>query len=109
MRDYVELGSAPCDEDCVQVTQEGAYLTRMRAECLRYIDLIRRKLGLEPEGARLAIRSCPHDLGTYLEVVCYYDTLDFVAADYAYRCEREAPRTWDDVSPMPEDKVDVPL
>jgi len=34
---------------------------------------LRRTLGNEPPGARLAIRENPHDFGTYLSVVCHYD------------------------------------
>ncbi len=99
-RDYMELGPAPCEEDCVQVTRKGGYLLKMREECLRFIELIRKKLGPEPEGARLSVKSNPHDFGTYLDVVCYYDDEDDEARRYAYRCEREAPRTWTDDKPI---------
>ncbi len=99
-RDYMELGSAPSDEDCVNVTREGGYLPAMREECLRFIDLIRKKLGPEPEGARLYVKSNPHDFGTYLEVACGYYDDDEEARRYAYRCERYAPRTWADDKPI---------
>ena len=105
MRDYMELGSAPCNEDCVSVTRDGDYLPAMRQECLRFIDLIRKKLGPEPEGARLTVQSNPHDFGTYLEVVCYYDDQDEEARRYAYRCESDAPKTWDDHHLSPEEEA----
>lgn len=96
MRDHIDIGSSPCDEECVQVEKTGAYLEPMRAECRRFLALIRVKLGPEPEGAHLSINSNPHDFGSYLEVVCYFDDENEEAQKYAYRCEAEGPRTWDD-------------
>ena len=95
-RDYIDIGPTPCEEDCAQVGQPD-YATKARAECNRFIELIRRALGPEPEGARLAVKSNPHDFGPYYEVVCYYDTDNEEATRYAYRCEGEAPVRWDDV------------
>ena len=97
MQDFIEIGSAPYDEECVQVNRTEDYLGPMRDECLRFKDLIRRKLGPEPDGARLSIKSNPHDFGTYLEVVCYFDEDNEEAREYAFRCEAESPRTWNDV------------
>ncbi|MDP2949229.1 MAG: hypothetical protein Q8P22_06800 [Chloroflexota bacterium] len=95
MRDYQSIASAPYDEPCVQVNPQGDYHDAMRAECRRFIELIRKKLGPEPPGAHLAIKSCPHAFGTYYEVVCWYDDSQ-EAADYALRCESDAPLTWND-------------
>ena len=64
MRDYVSIGSAPSDEDCVAVGSED-YYKKARAECQRFIEVIRKKLGPEPSGARLVVKSFPHDFGTY--------------------------------------------
>ena len=96
MRDHIDIGSSPYDEECVQVSRTEDYLERMRVECRRYLALIRVKLGPEPEGADLRIKSNPHDFGSYLEVVCYYDDGNEEAQKYAYRCEAEGPRTRDD-------------
>lgn len=105
MRDYMSIASAPYEEECVQVNPKEDYLPAMRAECQRFMELIRKKLGPESEGAHLAIKSFPHDFGTYLEVVCYYDDENEEAARYAYRCETEAPRTWDDDKPVQKEQV----
>jgi hypothetical protein len=94
MRDYLTLGSSPCDEDCAQVGQPD-YEARAQEECRRFILLIRQKLGPEPEGAWLSTKSFPHDFGTYYEVVCLFDANDEAAAHYAYRCESELPATWE--------------
>ena len=96
MRDYISIGSAPCDEDCVPVNSRGDYHEAMRAECQRFLELIRKKLGPEPPGARLAIKSNPHDFGTYYDVVCYFYDEDEEARKYAFRCESDSPRTWAD-------------
>jgi hypothetical protein len=105
MRDYISIGSAPCEESCVQVNPEGDYHEAMRAECRRFLDLIRKKLGPEPEGARLAVKSNPHDLGTYYEVVCYFEDGDEEAREYALLCEGEAPTTWKDDTLGPAQKA----
>lgn len=96
MRDYMSIGSAPCDEPCVQVTPRGDYHDAMKAECRRFLDLIRKKLGEEPPGARLAVKGNPYDFGTYYEVGCHFDDGDEEAYDYALACESSAPQTWSD-------------
>ena len=101
VRELMEIGSAPYDEECVQVDPKVDYLPAMRAECRRFLEAIRAKLGHEPSGARLAIKSNPHDFGEYLSVVCHYDDRDQEAQAYAFRCESNAPRTWTDTVPVP--------
>lgn len=94
-RDYIDIGPAPCDEECVQVSPDGNYLPAMRTECNRFIELIRKKLGPEAGAARLSVKTERHDFGSYLEVVCYFDTDEKEGMDYAFRCESEAPSKWD--------------
>lgn len=105
MRDYMEIGSSPCYEDCVQVNPRGDYHEAMREECRRFLELIRKKLGPEPPGAHLAIKNNPHDFGTYYEVVCHFDDTDDEARTYAFRCESDAPRTWADDHLCPEEEA----
>jgi len=94
MRDYIDIGPVPCNEDCAQLGQPGFYDQNIK-ECRRFIELIRATLGPEPAGARLGIKANEHEFGTYREVVCYYDDKNEQAIDYAFRCEREAPENWD--------------
>jgi hypothetical protein len=68
MKDFVCLGPSPCDEDSVSVGEDD-YHARARMECQRDIQLIRQVMGPEPEGARLSIKSFPHDFGVYVEVI----------------------------------------
>ena len=94
MKDYINIGPVPCDEDCAQVGREG-YREQAVEECSRFIKLLRKTFGDEPEGARLAIKWFAHDFGSYCEVVCWYETEDEKARDYAFRCENETPLTWE--------------
>jgi hypothetical protein len=95
MQDHLDIGSTPPDEDCAQVGSDD-YHRLARRECHAYIVLLRRTLGDEPPGARLAVRSNPHDFGSYLSVVCYFDESQPASVDYAYRCESDGPQAWDD-------------
>ena len=97
MRDYTSIGPSPCEETCVQVGADD-YSRLARIECQRFIDAIRQTLGPEPDGASLRVKSFPHDFGSYMEVVCYYEDENETATDYAFKCESESPSTW----PAPE-------
>ena len=94
MRDFLTLGPAPYEEHCVCVGEDN-YEERARAECRRFIALLRKIVGPEPAGARLGIQSFPHDFGDYLEVVCYFNSDIPESVEYAYRCEEQTPATWE--------------
>ena len=96
MRDYLVIGSSPCEENCVQTGSEN-YSARQKKECRLYIEAIRKKLGKEPQGASLELKSFPHDFGTYTEVVCSFDTDIEESREYAYKCESDSPATWGEV------------
>ena len=95
MDTYLALAPAPVEENCVQVGTDD-YTPKARAECIRFIALLRTKFGPEPAGARLTVKSFPHDFGKYLEVVCYFDETLPESVEYAYRCEEDLPATWDE-------------
>ena len=93
MNNTYYLGPCPAEEDPVQVGDEN-YAALARAECRRYIEAIRQVCGTEPEGARLTVKSQPHDMGTYYEVVVQFDGDNEAAAAYAAKCDESAPTTW---------------
>jgi hypothetical protein len=95
MREYIELGQAPYEEDCSQVGTPD-YHINARRECQSYIMAIRNYLGQEPDGAELRVKSFWHDFNQYMEVVCYYDESKPDSVDYAFMCEAKAPATWSD-------------
>ncbi len=80
----------------MQVGSED-YSRRAGIECLAFIAAIRKKLGEEPPGARLTVKSFPHDFGSYKEVVCIFDDEDEAATKYAFDCEGKSPATWEEV------------
>jgi hypothetical protein len=95
--DHVYIGSSPAYESCAQLDTEG-YPERARKECRVLIGQLVRLFAEPPPGARLAIKSCPHDFGTYYEVICSFDPGDPEAVEYASRCEDGLPEYWDAVS-----------
>lgn len=90
---YVSIGPTPAEEECAQVGDEN-YESKAIAECIRFIELLRKKFGPEPDGARLSSKSFSHDYGSYREVVCYYNDSKPDSVEYAFKCENEAPGTW---------------
>lgn len=96
-RDYINIGPSPCGEDCAQLGSDN-YGERARRECNAFREQLRRQFGPEPGSARLAVKSFPHDFGSYYEVVCYYDDSDETGMDYAFRLESETPENWDDIA-----------
>jgi hypothetical protein len=94
-RDYMNIGSTPPDETCAAVGSDN-YESASRRESAVYIRQLRRTLGDEPEGARLASKSFPHDFGSYREVVCYFS--DEASLEYALKCESEGPLKWDEIA-----------
>jgi hypothetical protein len=89
----ITLRPAPADEPCAVIGDSG-YAQIAFSECGRYIDLLRRSFGLEPDGARLRIRRSATDFDPYIDVVVEYDDRNAAARRYAIRCEREAPSRW---------------
>jgi hypothetical protein len=94
MYDSLSLGPTPYAESCAQVGADD-YSARARKECKAFINQLRRLFGPEPEGARLAISSNPHDFGSYLDVVCKFNDLNEKATEYAYKLEANTPEEWD--------------
>lgn len=96
MRDYIELGTAPVDEDCVQVLSNVDYLEPMRKECKRFVTLLERLFPNMPENCAFGIKRFEHDFGGYYDVVCYYDDEDVKSSDYAINIVNNLPNRWDD-------------
>ena len=71
IKDSLYIGESPWDESCAQLGTD-MYPVNARKECQRFIDQIRRHYGSEPGGARLYIKSNPHDFGSYLSVECEF-------------------------------------
>jgi hypothetical protein len=93
--DSLELASAPVGEECAQLGSDG-YYERAKKECNAFIRQLRREFGNEPVGARLYIKSNPHDFGNYYEVACKFDENCQEATEYAFDLEARLPENWDE-------------
>ena len=71
IRDSLYIGESPWEETCAQVGSD-MYPANAQKECRRFINQIRNHYGSEPQGARLYIKSNPHDFGSYLSVECEF-------------------------------------
>lgn len=96
MLDYIELGSTPSGENCVQVGKPG-YYPEMRKECQCYRDYLRRLFPI-PDDLKMfvdfRIKDFPHDFGTYCEVVIRYHDNIPEAIDFALNVEDNLPEHW---------------
>ena len=98
MRELMDLGvTTPALEDCAQVGSRAYdYLDRARKEARVLIDLIRRVVGPEPQGASLGTKLHEHDFGQYMTVVVRYDADNPAAVQFAYDCDDRLPDSWDE-------------
>lgn len=67
MRDYIEIGCTPTEEDCFPVGHPLA-----KKECYIYKAQLERAY----PGVEFQVRANRHDFGTYHEVAAYYSTED---------------------------------
>lgn len=93
MKQYLELGSVPCNEECVQVSKTKEHLPAMKKECLRYLSGLVKKY---PDMG-FKIMNFAHALGNYCEVVIYYDDSDEEMMKKAYDIENNLPQTWEEL------------
>lgn len=98
MKDYIYLGSAPPDEECVQVESSGNYLEPMLKEARRFQKLME-KVHPVPESLKglvgYSVKWEPHNFGPYVEVVACYDTADGDGQRWALEAEEKVPPTWE--------------
>lgn len=100
MRETIELGSTPCDEECAQVGSEG-YYERAKHECIVYRSMLYRWLKEsydEEEMPTLKIKSSSHDYGCYLEVCVSFDDTNETQTEIAYLLEGNGPTKWDEIA-----------
>ena len=96
MREYLEIGSAPHDEDCAQVGTED-YAKRAKRECSLFAQQILKHYG-EPEYGYLTVKGHAHDFGTYYEVRACYDDEDEESTKWVFDIEGDVKgvlATWD--------------
>ncbi|MEF3304270.1 hypothetical protein PV407_13940 [Paenibacillus sp. GYB003] len=94
-KEYLELGPAPYEEDCVQVRVNVDYKPAMKEECERFIELLKKINGVPPEGAYFTIKWNSHDFGPYADVRIVFDDENEAHVEYAYKVENNIPAHWD--------------
>jgi hypothetical protein len=94
-RDFLELGTSPFEEECVQVNPNVEYKAAMRSECERFIGLLESTLGIPPEGSFFTIKWSSHDFGSYADVRIVFDNENEAQSTYAYNVENSIPARWD--------------
>ena len=106
MIEEIYLGPVPLSEDCSQVGGIG-YFERSRKECRAYINQLRRLGGEPPMGGALKIQSCPHDFGTYHEVIAIFDERFPDSCKWAFELEENLPEFWDEEAKVELTFLDV--
>jgi len=93
--DFVALGNAPTEEARLRA---GSDHFEQVDQCLRYIALLRERMGREPDGADFGVSGfAVPDGGNVYEVVCHYRTNNATAINYAYKAIAHIPAHWDDI------------
>lgn len=90
---YLELGSAPTNEDCAQVGRPD-YYEQMTKETSALIRQLKRMF--PNVKCRFVVKSFPHDFGTYHVVVAKYN--DPESFNDALTVENEFPQQWDEIA-----------
>ena len=91
MKQYIELGSVPMSEECLQVG--SASLSDMRAEC----GIYQHQLGRLFPHCEFGVKTFPHDFGSYPEVVVYFHDGQ-LSEESAYDVEGRLPEHWDSIA-----------
>lgn len=94
MNDYLEVGSSPSDEDCVQVGSDD-YGPRSIIECQRWREQLERTFTPHPKGCRFLVKRFPHDFGTYREVVLEFDPSRIDHLSFMNHVDNHLPSKWD--------------
>jgi hypothetical protein len=94
MKEYLELGTTPSEEDCVQVDPNKDYYSKMVEECRKYIKLLEERFPNIPESCRFGIKRFSHDFGSYCEAVIYYDDSIEESVEFAFNVEGNLPERW---------------
>ena len=98
MRDYIEIGPTPSDENCAQVG-DIYYGIRSKIETTAYLNQLNRMFPevLNSSTLRFSIKTFQHDFGSYKEVVINYDSDDEEEYEIAIsKIDKNIPSNWDE-------------
>lgn len=89
-RDYIDIGTTPTDESCLQAPYENP--SAAREEARRYREFLHEVFAPVPDDIEFRVKSNPHDFGSYYSLQIWYtqETMWF-----ALWVEGNEPQTWD--------------
>jgi hypothetical protein len=93
MLEYLELGTCPSNEDCIQVNNSINYIKPMLEQCTKYENLLITKFP-PIDNTKFVIKGFNHDFGKYYEVCIQYNPNDEKAVEFAFNVESNLPETW---------------
>jgi len=99
MKDYINIGPTPCDEDCAQVG-DNDYDIKSKIETAAYRNQLNRMFPevLNSKTLSFSIKTFQHDFGSYKEVVLNYD--DNNEEEYneiaLTKVDANTPKNWDE-------------
>jgi len=94
MKQFIQLGTAPPDEDCAQLGSDN-YQERARIEASIHIEQLNRFFKRKPKGFSFGIKRFNHDFGEYIDIVLYYADDE---AERAYTLQEKQPKVWDTIA-----------
>ena len=100
MRDYLTIGTVPCNEDCTQNEPTGSYATAQRREAAIFAQQIARHYP-EPESGYVTVKRFAHDFGGYYEACAVFNDDDEAATTWAYDIEADSLgvlANWDEIA-----------
>ena len=103
MKDYLIIGTVPCNEDCTANEPTGSYVTTQRREAAIFARQITRYYP-EPENGYVTVKRFAHDFGGYYEACAVFDDDDETATNWtnwAYEVEADSLgvlSTWDEIA-----------
>jgi hypothetical protein len=108
--EFIELGSSPANENCVQVSKTQDYQNEMKKECKAYSNQIKRVMlannyNIDNLNIRIFTKGFEHDFGMYYEVVIKYPYDIEEACNAAYWCEANLPLDWDEQAKIELNKI----
>lgn len=91
MRDYIEIGTTPCNESCCQVGRDN-YSKYGLLEAREFKRMLKSIYADKLDLVTFSIKTFPHDFGSYYDVVVYYDNDE--GMNEAYEIEDSYPTDW---------------
>lgn len=100
MKDFIQLGSTPTEEECAQVGTDDGF-ERSKKECSVYIAQLNRQFPKQPGNCYFKTKTFQHSIGKndiaeIKEVVLFFENNDEEESKWAFALEERLPDHWDE-------------